>query len=91
MNVNVLSVVGAVGIVMIGGVSCSTDDSSGDAKTTPATTSTAGTTTSASAATTTAAAGGRGATVTIDGQPRQVDGPVVCSTNDGKFSIAIAK
>ncbi|ULN39656.1 lipoprotein LpqH [Mycolicibacterium crocinum] len=29
--------------------------------------------------------------MTIDGQPRQVDGPVVCSTNDGKFSIAIGE
>ncbi len=91
MNVNVLSVVGAVGIVMIGGVSCSTDDTSGDARTTSATTSTAGTTTSASAATTSVAASGSGATATIDGQPRPVDGPVVCSTNDGKFSIAIGE
>ena len=91
MNVKVLSVVGAVGIVMVGGVSCSKEDNSSDAKTTSATTSTAGTTTSASAATTSAAAGGSGAKVTIDGQPKQVDGPVVCSTNDGKFSIAIGE
>jgi lipoprotein LpqH len=26
--------------------------------------------------------------VTIDGQPKTVDGPVVCATTDGKFSIA---
>jgi ipoprotein LpqH len=27
--------------------------------------------------------------VTIGGQPQNVSGPVVCSTNDGKFSIAV--
>jgi ipoprotein LpqH len=27
--------------------------------------------------------------VTIGGQPQNVSGPVVCSTNDGKFSVAV--
>jgi ipoprotein LpqH len=31
------------------------------------------------------------ATVSVDGQPKTVDGPVVCSTTDGKFSIAIGE
>jgi lipoprotein LpqH len=99
MKVQLLSIVGAVGILMVGGVGCSKDDSSRDAKTTAATTSTAQTTTSATVATTTsaattttgAAAGGTGAKVTIDGQAKQVDGPVVCATTDGKFSIAIGE
>ncbi|APE14581.1 lipoprotein LpqH [Mycolicibacterium pallens] len=89
MKVRLLSVVGAVGIVMVGGVACSKDDSSGDTTTASATTPTAGTTTSAAATTTTAAAGGSGAKVTVDGQAKQLDGPVVCATTDGKFSIAI--
>lgn len=89
MKVRLLSVVGAVGILMVGGVGCSKDDSSGDTTTTSGTTPTAGTTTSAAATTTTAAAGGTGAKVTVDGQAKQVDGPVVCATTDGKFSIAI--
>ncbi|WP_431231713.1 lipoprotein LpqH [Mycolicibacterium psychrotolerans] len=86
MTVRSLSIVGAVGILMVGGVGCSTDGSSSDATTT----STAATATSA-ATTTSAAAAGTGAKVTIDGQAKQVDGPVVCSTTDGKFSIAIGE
>lgn len=31
------------------------------------------------------------ATVTVDGQPLNIQGPVDCSTNDGKFSIAIGE
>lgn len=86
MTVRSLSVVGAVVILMVGGVACSKDGSSSDATTT----STAAATTSV-AATTSAAAAGTGAKVTIDGQAKQVDGPVVCSTTDGKFSIAIGE
>lgn len=39
----------------------------------------------------TASAGGETgpASITVDGQPLNVQGPVECSTNDGKFSIAI--
>jgi lipoprotein LpqH len=29
--------------------------------------------------------------VTVDGQPQNVSGPVVCATNNGKFSIAIGE
>ncbi|KAA0109630.1 lipoprotein LpqH [Mycolicibacterium sp. P1-5] len=83
MTVRFVSVVGAVGILMISGVGCSTDDSSGDAKTTSPTTATA--------ATTGGTAGGSGAKVTVDGQAKQLDGPVVCATMDGKFSIAIGE
>lgn len=82
MKVQLLSVVGAVGILMAGAVGCSKDDTSNDAKTTSTTASSA----------TAAPSGGTGpAKVTVDGQPRPVDGAVVCSTNDGKFSIAIGE
>ncbi|WP_445170289.1 lipoprotein LpqH [Mycolicibacterium sp. Dal123E01] len=80
MRTHLVSAVGAVAILMVGAVGCSKDDSSSDAKTTSATTGAAATTT---------AARGAGATVTVDGQAKKVDGPVVCATTDGKFSIAI--
>ncbi len=86
MRIPVLSVVGAVGVLLIGGVGCSSDDGSGDATTT----TTAATTTSTTTTTTAAAAGSDGpAKVTIDGQARPIEGAVVCSTHDGKFSVAI--
>jgi lipoprotein LpqH len=76
MRVQSLSVVGAVPILTVGAVGCSKDDSPTEATTN-------------SAATTTAPTDGTGATVTIDGQVEQPDGPVVCATTNGKFSIAI--
>jgi lipoprotein LpqH len=86
MKVQWLSAVGAVAILIVGAAGCSKGDSSSEAKTTTTTTTTT------SAATTSAPAGGAGAAkVTIDGQPRPVDGPVVCATADGKFSIAIGE
>ncbi len=47
----------------------------------------ASTATSSSATSTPAAAGP--VRVTIGGQPQNVSGPVVCGTNNGKFSIAV--
>ncbi len=47
----------------------------------------ASTATSSSATSTPAAAGP--VRVTIGGQPQNVGGPVVCGTNNGKFSIAV--
>ena len=56
------------------------------------TTSSSGTTSSAPATVSGAASPGPGsAKVTIDGQPQNIAGPVVCSTTDGKFSIAIGE
>lgn len=82
MNVRLMSVVGALGLLLIGGGGCAKDDKPSDAKTA----------TSAEAKTTTATtAPPAGAKVTIDGQAKQVDGPVVCATTDGKFSIAIGE
>jgi lipoprotein LpqH len=39
----------------------------------------------------TPSSGAAPAKVTIDGQSKAIDGPVVCSTTDGKFSIAIGE
>ena len=64
------------------------DESSG---TSSAKTTTASATTTLSAATTSAPASTGAAKVTVDGQPQNVSGPVVCSTTDGKFSIAIGE
>lgn len=88
MSVRLVSVVGAVAILTVGAVGCSKDDSSKDATTTTASVVTS----SAPATTTPTTAVPAGATsVTVDGQPRPADGPVVCATTDGKFSIAIGE
>jgi ipoprotein LpqH len=50
-----------------------------------------GATTSSAPATSGTAAEAGPAQVTVGGQPQNVTGPVVCSTTDGKFSIAIAE
>ena len=46
---------------------------------------------SATASSTTPAASGTEAKVTVGGQVQPVNGPVVCATNDGKFSIEIGE
>jgi ipoprotein LpqH len=57
-----------------------------------ATASSSATTSSTPATVSSAASPGPGsAKVTVDGQPQNITGPVVCSTTDGKFSIAIGE
>jgi len=81
-------VLGGAAIVAAGLVGCSSDTKS-ESKTTadaskestPAVTATSGSVT--------ASAGAGTATVTIDGQPQDVQGQVVCSTVGSNFSIAI--
>ena len=46
---------------------------------------------SATASSTTPAASGAETKVTVGGQVQPVNGPVVCATNDGKFSIEIGE
>jgi ipoprotein LpqH len=86
MNRELLVVVGATAIALAGAVACSNDK-------VPSSGSSSATSSSAAASSTpsptSAAPSGSAATVTIDGQPRNVGGQVVCATNDGKFSIAI--
>ncbi len=66
-------------------VGCSTSD-----RASTAATSSASDTSSSPAAPTSADAAQAGpATLTIDGQPANAAGAVVCSTTDGKFSIAV--
>jgi lipoprotein LpqH len=81
-----LLIAGAAMIVVTGGAGCSNQNKSAST----ATSSSA--TTSSTAATTTGPAVAPGsAQVTVDGQPQNVGGPVVCSTTEGKFSIAIGE
>lgn len=83
--------------VVAGAAGCSNGNNSSSATSSSATSSsaTSSSATSSSAATSspaatgsTPAAGGP-AQVTVGGQPQNVSGPVVCATNNGKFSIAI--
>jgi ipoprotein LpqH len=84
-----LIAIGATTIAVAGVVGCSNDDKSSGTSSSASTSS--GTTASSSAAATSGSASGAAApaSITIDGQPKTVDGPVVCETTDGKFSIAI--
>jgi ipoprotein LpqH len=85
-----LIAVGAATIVA-GVAGCSTGTKSPNTSSST-TTSSSATTSSTPATVSSAAAPGPGsAKVTVDGQPQNITGPVVCSTTDGKFSIAIGE
>jgi ipoprotein LpqH len=86
MNRELVIAVGATAIALAGAAACSNDKQSSGASSSAASSSAAASSTPSA---TSAAPSGAAATVTIDGQPRNVGGPVVCATNDGKFSIAI--
>ncbi|WP_231584644.1 lipoprotein LpqH [Mycobacterium haemophilum] len=84
-----LVAVGAITIVA-GAAGCS-GGSQAPAPSSRTTTSSSATTSSGptTVSSSTAAAAAGEAKVTIGGQPQNVSGPVVCSTTNGKFSIAI--
>ena len=86
-----LIVVGAATIVVTGVAGCSNGTKSPN--TSSSTTTSPSATTSSTTATVSGAAspGSGSAKVTVDGQPQNITGPVVCSTTDGKFSIAIGE
>lgn len=75
-------------IVVAGLTGCSTKSEESPAAGTDASTSSAVTATSGAA---TAAANAGSAKVTIDGQPREIQGQVACTTAMGNFSIAIGE
>ena len=75
-------------IVVAGLAGCSSKSEERPAAGTDASTSSAVTATSGAAI---AEAGAGGATVTIDGQPREIQGQIACTTAMGNFSIAIGE
>ena len=91
MKRELLIVVGAATIVVTGVAGCSNGTKSPN--TSSSTTTSPSATTSSTTATVSGAAspGSGSAKVTVDGQPQNITGPVVCSTTDGKFSIAIGE
>jgi lipoprotein LpqH len=88
---------GAATIAVAGMAGCSNDNkssgTSSSATSSSATSSGATTRSSAAPAPVSGSDSGEAAPaiITIGGQPKTVDGPVVCSTTDGKFSIAIGE
>jgi ipoprotein LpqH len=87
---DLLIAIGAAAIAVAGVAGCSNDNKSSG---TSSSATSSGAPTSSSAAPVSGSDTGEAApaTITIDGQPRTVNGPVVCSTTDGKFSIAIGE
>lgn len=86
----VLAVAGGAVILVTGLSGCSSDKKSEGASSTTAA-PTASATASASAGGVSAAAGAGTATVTIDGQPKDIQGQVVCATSGGNVNIAIGQ
>jgi len=86
----VLAVVGGAAILVVGLSGCSSDKKSEGASS-ATTTPTVSATASASAGGVSAAAGSGTATVTIDGQPKDIQGQVVCATSGGNVNIAIGQ
>ena len=83
--------IGAATVIVAGVAGCSNGNKSSSTTSSATTSSTSATATSTVATTSSSAAAAGPATVIIDGQPQNVGGPVVCSTTDGKFSIAIGE
>jgi lipoprotein LpqH len=81
--------IGAAAIAVGGVAACSNDDDSSSTSSTPASSSSSAASSASATASASVSSAAGSAVVTIDGQPRNVDGQVVCATNDGKFSIAI--
>ena len=85
----VVTVAGAA--VLVAGLSgCSKDEKKTESTTGAAATTSAAATTGAAASPTAAASGGS-TKVTIDGQPQDVQGQVVCATAGGNVNIAIGE
>ncbi len=81
--------VGGAAVLMVGLIGCSSDKSSEKKAGEGATaTSSAGAAT-VSSGPMSASAGPGTATVTIDGQPKDIEGQVVCTTNGGNLNIGI--
>jgi ipoprotein LpqH len=78
----------ATATIVAGMAGCSTGNNASGPSSSSATSSSAASGSSTAASSSTPAAAGS-PQVTIGGQPQNVGGPVVCSTTDGKFSIAI--
>ncbi|MCX2932034.1 lipoprotein LpqH [Mycobacterium sp. CVI_P3] len=85
----VVTVAGAA-IVVAGLAGCSKSDNKSESTTSATTTSAEASTTSA-AASPSATAGAGSAKVTIDGQPQDVKGQVVCANAGGNMNIAIGE
>jgi lipoprotein LpqH len=85
-----LVAIGAATIAVSVVAACSNDDddASSTSSTAASSSSNAASSASATASATVSSAAGP-AMVTVGGQPRNVEGQVVCATNDSKFSIAI--
>jgi lipoprotein LpqH len=87
-----LLIAAAAATIVAGVAGCSSDNKSSSPSSSGTTSSSATTSstsaTSATASSTTPAASGA-TQVIIGGQPQNVSGPVVCETNQGKFSIAV--
>ncbi|KZS68329.1 hypothetical protein A4G26_08020 [Mycobacterium kansasii] len=87
MKRELLIAVGAATIVA-GVAGCSNDNKSGPSSSSATSSSAASSSTAAPTSSSTPAASGE-TKVIIGGQPQNVSGPVVCSTNAGRFSIAV--
>jgi lipoprotein LpqH len=88
-----LLVAAGVATIVVGVAGCSSDNkstSTSSSSTTSSSSSSATTSSSSAPAPSSTPAAAPGETkVTIGGAPQNVGGPVVCETNQGKFSIAI--
>ncbi|GAY14073.1 lipoprotein LpqH [Mycobacterium sp. shizuoka-1] len=86
----VVTVAGAA--ILVAGLSgCSKDEKKTESTTSATTTSAAATTSAEASASASATAGPGSATVTIDGQPQNIQGQVVCANAGGNINIAIGE
>ena len=84
-----LLIAAAAATIVAGLAGCSSDNKSSSPSSSAATSSATTSSSSAPASTSSTPAASGQTQVTIGGQPQNVSGPVVCETNQGKFSIAV--
>jgi lipoprotein LpqH len=81
----------AAATTIAGVAGCSSGNKASGPSSSSTTSSSAATSSCAASSSSTPAAAGGETKVTIEGQPQNVGGPVVCATNNGRFSIAIGE
>jgi lipoprotein LpqH len=84
-----IAVAAATVVAGVAGCSNGNNASGTSSSQTPSTATSSSATSNSPASTSSTPAAAGPAQVTIGGQPQNVSGPVVCATNNGKFSIAV--
>ncbi len=91
MKQGLLIAVGGAAIVVVGLAGCSSEDKSSTGSSSASSSSSSSESASSSSEASTSAAAASGTRVTIDGQPKDIGGSVVCANAGGNVNVAIGE